>query len=212
MRQMISGLVAAVAVVAAGAAPAMACGGGLFSNGCSPCQAYVSPCAQSYGAGYGVAGYERLPSPTQYYYVNQGPTYTGPGSFAPVPTYQESAVSGWGAYSRPYYYPYDGGRYANPMHHYYDGARVAGPSVYSYRWHHRYHRWHQPRPYYGMHRPSIRYGYAPRNYGYAPRYSHAPRHYGYAPRRYTPRVIYGSRHYGSGAHYGHRHPVLRRYY
>ena len=42
MRQMISGLIAALAVVAASAVPAMACGGG-----CSPCgQAYVSPCAQ----------------------------------------------------------------------------------------------------------------------------------------------------------------------
>ena len=25
----------------------------------------------------------------QYYYVNQGPTYTGPGNFAPYPIYQE---------------------------------------------------------------------------------------------------------------------------
>ena len=134
MRQMISGLVAAAALVAASAAPAMACGGGgLFTSGCAPCQAYVSPCAQSYAGagyyygGYGIAGYERLPAPTQYYYVNQGPAYTGPGMFAPVPTYQESAVSGWNAYSRPYYYPYDGGRYANAYHHYYDGARIAGP-------------------------------------------------------------------------------------
>ena len=46
MRQTISGLVAALAVVAASAVPAMACGG-LFQGGCSPCgQAYVSPCAQ----------------------------------------------------------------------------------------------------------------------------------------------------------------------
>ena len=44
MRQTISGLVAAVAVMmTAGAAPAMACGGGLFTS-CSPC-AYVAPCA-----------------------------------------------------------------------------------------------------------------------------------------------------------------------
>ena len=49
MRQMISGLVAAAAVMTVSAAPASACGGlGLF-NSCSPCgQAYVSPCAQSY--------------------------------------------------------------------------------------------------------------------------------------------------------------------
>ena len=43
MRQTISGLVAAIAVMAASAAPAMACGG-LFDGGCSPC-GYVSPCA-----------------------------------------------------------------------------------------------------------------------------------------------------------------------
>jgi hypothetical protein len=99
MRQTISGLVAAIAVVSASAAPAVACGGGLFGSPCSPCgQAYVSPCAQSYWA------HERLPDPVQqyhhlshrvqqYYYVNQGPTYTGPGNFAPYPTYREGAVS-----------------------------------------------------------------------------------------------------------------------
>jgi hypothetical protein len=114
MRQTISGLVAAIAVVAASAAPAMACGGGLFGSSCSPCgQAYVSPCAQAYAPIYGYSGcnngcggwaFERLPDPVQqyylsgrvqqYYYVNQGPTYTGPGNFAPYPTYQEGAVSG----------------------------------------------------------------------------------------------------------------------
>jgi hypothetical protein len=46
-------------------------------------------------AGCGGWAYERLPDPVhQYYYVNQGPTYSGPGNFAPYPTYQESAVSG----------------------------------------------------------------------------------------------------------------------
>jgi hypothetical protein len=193
MRQMISGLVAAAAMVAASAAPAMACGG-LFTSGCSPCQAY-NPCAQNYyqgyyGAGYGVAAYQRLPPPTQYYYVNQGPTFGGPGNFAPVPTYQESAVSGWNAYSRPYYYPYDGGRYANAMHHYYDGARVTGPVVYSYRWNR--HR-HHTRSNYRVHRHGVRYG-------------HAPRHYSH--RFAAPRVIYGSRHH----HHGHRHHVPRRHH
>ena len=44
-------------------------------------------------AGCGGWVYERLAEPTtQYYYVNQGPTYSGPGMFAPYPTYQESAV------------------------------------------------------------------------------------------------------------------------
>jgi hypothetical protein len=98
---MISGLVAAAAVMVVGAAPAMACGFG----GCSPCGGYVSPCAPvvapTYSYGYGGCntgcgggwGYERLAAPaTQYYYVNQGPTYTGPGAFAPYPTYHEDAV------------------------------------------------------------------------------------------------------------------------
>ena len=120
MRPMISGLFAAIAVLAAGAAPAMACGGGgLFEGACSPCgQAYVSPCAPAYVPTYSYSScysgcwpHERLPDPErqyhhvnyrlpQYYYVNQGPTYTGPGNFAPYPTYQESAVSGWEGYRR----------------------------------------------------------------------------------------------------------------
>ncbi len=108
MRQTISGLVAAIVVVTASAAPAMACG--LFGGSCSPCgRAYVSPCAQAYVPTYSYSGcnsgcwaFERLSDPTQqyysnrvqqYYYVNQGPTYTGPGAFAPYPTYQEGAVS-----------------------------------------------------------------------------------------------------------------------
>ena len=137
MRQTISGLVAAFAVMTAGAAPAMACGGGLFQGSCSPCgQAYVEPCAQPQvyvapapvysGCNTGCGGYERLADPVtqyyaapvrhQYYYVNQGPTYTGPGAFAPYPTYEDAAVSDWGAYRhRPYYAPH---------HHYGHRARL----------------------------------------------------------------------------------------
>jgi hypothetical protein len=138
MRQMISGLVAAVAVMTVSAVPAMACGGGLFQGSCSPCgQAYAEPCAQSYVAapvysgcysGCGAA-YERLPDPVQqYYYVNQGPTYSGPGNFAPYPTYQEDAV-------------------------------------YSYPTHRHYRPWRMHRSYrYGY---GPRYGYAARHrYGY----------------------------------------------
>jgi hypothetical protein len=102
MRQMISGVVAALAVIVAGAAPAKACYGG-----CSPC-GYVAPCAyvQPYAA------YERLPDPyvqyhtapaaalPQYYYVDQGPTYTGPGNLAPRRVYREDDVYGW----RPHYH------------------------------------------------------------------------------------------------------------
>ena len=128
MRQTISGLIAAIAVMTVSAAPALACGGGLFQGACSPCGgAYVGPCAQTYVPAYdyyyysgcygGCWAHERLPDPAkqyylsghvqQYYYVNQGPTYTGPGDFAPYPTYQESAVSGWDAYRRrPYHMRY----------------------------------------------------------------------------------------------------------
>ncbi|HZY58152.1 MAG TPA: hypothetical protein VFE56_00215 [Candidatus Binataceae bacterium] len=108
MRQTISALVAAIAVVAASAAPAMACG-------------WASPCAQTYvpaytyggcNTGCGAWGYERLPDPVQqyqaapvaqpqYYYVDQGPTYTGPGNFAPYPAYREGGVRAWDSY-RPH--------------------------------------------------------------------------------------------------------------
>jgi hypothetical protein len=216
MRQMISGLIAAAAVMTVGAAPAMACGGLL--GGCSPCgQAYVSSCAQSYaqtyapafnytsgyaggcgGCGGGVA-YERLPelSP-QSYYVNQGPTYSGPGNFAPLPTYQESAVSGWNAYSRPYYYGYNGGPYGNAANHYYDGANVQGPAVYSYG-PRSYQRPWRARTHYGYGvRPSVRYGYGVgRGYGVA-------RGYG---ARYG--MGYGAHRYGAPRGYGH--PGMRRY-
>jgi hypothetical protein len=149
MRQTISGLFAAFAVLFTGAAPAMACG---FS-GCSPC-GYLGPCQQTYyapvysaptyvfgtgcntcGAGW---GFVRLAQPdTQYYYVNQGPTYTGPGAYAPYPVYHETAITGWAGYERaPSYY---GGGYATP-------------SNYGYRWHHHYHVWH--------------HGYGPHRYAY----------------------------------------------
>jgi hypothetical protein len=197
MRQTISGLVAAFAVVVASVAPAMACGGGgLFQSSCSPCgQAYVSPCAQTYvpaptysgcNTGCGGAAYERLPDPEQqyaapvqpqqYYYVNQGPSYTGPGNFAPYPTYQESGVSGWGAYRhRPHYY----------------GAGVDGPRVYGYRTHPHFRSWRTHTGYrYGQ-----RYSLPPRQY-YAP---HRSLRYGYGTPMSTPR------------HYGYREHVLRRY-
>jgi hypothetical protein len=98
MRQTISGLVAAIAVMTVGAAPALACGGGWGYGGCAPAPVYVSPAPVYgyYGCDVGCGGWahERLPDPVhQYYYVNQGPTYTGPGNFAPYPTYEEGAVS-----------------------------------------------------------------------------------------------------------------------
>jgi hypothetical protein len=99
----------------------------------------------------------------QYYYVNQGPTYTGSGDFAPFPTYQESAVSGWDAYRRrPYYYGYDGGRYANATTHYYDGAGIDGPRLYSYPARRHFRPWHMHQGY-RYDRPSLRYGHMPQH-------------------------------------------------
>jgi len=171
MRQMIAGLIAGVAFAAtmATAAPAQAC-------------AVTDPCgnygyyAYNNGCGYGACGVrERLPDPAgpQYYWVNQGPTYTGPGNFAPVPTYQERAVVGSRYYGRPYRYGYDGGPYGNATSHYYDGAPgVQGPAVYSYR----FARRHYHRGYHHMHH---------RPYRATPKYYHA-RHYGHRvkPLRY----------------------------
>ena len=134
MRQLISGLVAASAVIAAGIAPAKAC------DTCSPCGyvcggGYVQPYVQPYIQPY--AAYERLPdpdvqyhaapiAPPQYYYVNQGPTYSGPGDFAPRRYYQEGGVYGW-------------------RHHY--GYRHYGYGYHHYPWHH--------------HHYGYRYGYRP---------------------------------------------------
>lgn len=169
MRQKIAGLFAGVVLAATmSAAPVQAC------TALEPCGGY----GNGYGYGdeysYGYSERERLPDPSagfpyqspQYYYVNQGPTYTGPGNYAPFPTYQERAVSGWQAYSRPYYYGYNGGPYANASHHYYDGAPgVSGPVVYTYRWGRRHyaHRGYRRAPkYYYTTRTGVRYGHAGR--------------------------------------------------
>jgi hypothetical protein len=221
MRTMISGLVAAAAVMTVNAAPASACGGlGLFSS-CSPCgQAYVSPCAQAYapvapvvnfgggcgGCGGGYAGFERLPelSP-QYYYANQGPTYTGPGNFAPVPTYRENAQYGWGSYGNNY--GYGGGGYGYGGGGYYGGAAVSyAPRPY-------YRPWRARVGYgYGV-RTGVRYGYGinrgygiGRGYGVGRGYAHPNMRYGggYGGRSYGVARGYG----GVARGYGHG---MRRY-
>ena len=108
MRYLISGLVAAVAVMAT--APAMACG---YSSCGAPLvyaapvavytQSACNPCG-GVGWGYGGYGHARLAAPEQqYYYVNQGPTYSGPGAWAPARVYQEETASGYGVYHRPHY-------------------------------------------------------------------------------------------------------------
>ncbi|WP_031336225.1 hypothetical protein [Rhodopseudomonas sp. B29] len=184
MRQLISGLVAAAAVVTVSAAPAMACG---FSSGCGSCGPVVvaSPCGTpayapieyGYSMGYGAAAFERLPDPTQYYYVNQGPVFSGPGNFAPVPTYSTRAVSGWGGSA--YDYGYRGGVYADAFTHRYAGAPAwRGPAIYRYRGHGHYgwrhhghygmHRYGMHR--YGMHRHGMGHGHMMRaHYGMPPR-------------------------------------------
>jgi hypothetical protein len=124
MRQILKGLIAAVAVMAA--APAMACG-------YAPCAApvYAAPAFAAPVVSYGYVGCnlcggwvtERLPDPQQqYYYVNQGPTYTGPGNWAPRPVYREGSISGYGyGYNRPY----RAHRHYHRHHHsYYHGQRV----------------------------------------------------------------------------------------
>src|ERR1700710_2718081 len=108
MRQMISGLVAAIAMVGASAAPAGACG--LFQSTCGYVAPVYSGCNTGCGGGW---GHERLPDPVQpyypeavhqYYYADQGPTYSGPGNFAPYRTYQETALPYYGYHARPRYW------------------------------------------------------------------------------------------------------------
>ena len=106
MRQTISGLVAAIAVVAASAVPAMACGvqdgarraaglcqrraaAGLCRRPRSIPAATAAAAGPMSGCPIRCSSIKRQPDPVQqYYYVNQGPTYTGPGNFAPYPAYR----------------------------------------------------------------------------------------------------------------------------
>jgi hypothetical protein len=165
MRQTIKGLIAAIAVVTASAAPALACGG-LFQSTCSPCgQTYVSPCEQAYvpapvstcDTGCGGWAHERLAEPEQqYYYADQGPTYSGPGDYAPYPTYREGEVSGW---HHPYHYGW---------HHAY---RYGGQHAYHYGWHHAYHYGYEPRHFASRYTMPMRHYYTA-HYG-------APRYYGF---------------------------------
>ena len=158
MRQTIKGLVAALAVMTAGSAPAMACGfGGCCAtfSACAttyaPVNTYTPSYSYTYSSGCGTCGntwaYDRLAEPTsQYYYVNQGPTYSGPGAFAPAPAYQEEALpahTGYGyGYRHHYYRPY--------YHHYHYGY---APRHWGYR-HYAYRHWSNEGNYWG--RPLVR--------------------------------------------------------
>lgn len=182
----------AALAVTLGAATASACevynpcGGGLFQSGWNYNYGYragygyngygygcgvAAGCGGYVAAGCGVAvagcgGYvtERLPDPTgpQYYYVNQGPTYTGPGNYAPAPVYQERTVTGWQGYEEQ-----EPNVYTVPRRYHYRPYRVGPTYRYGYRPAYRH--------YYGYRtRPAVRYGYAPRFYGPHP-YMHGPR-------------------------------------
>ena len=151
MRHLFTGLVAAVAVIAA--APAFACG-------YNPCGApvYVAPApVVGYGCnpcGGGGWAHERLAAPEQqYYYVNQGPTYTGPGNFAPVRTYEEGSVSGYGY------------GYARPHHGYRQHYGYRPHYGYQPHYGYRHHGTYAPR-YYPSPRMSYHHGYAPAPYHY----------------------------------------------
>jgi hypothetical protein len=153
MRQMISGLVAAIAVVGASAAPASACG--LFQSTCGYVAPVYSGCNTGCGGGW---AYERLPDPVQqyypdavhqYYYADQGPTYSGPGNFAPYRTYQESALPYYGYHSHPHHTGYWG---HSRMHYGYAHHGYAPHHSMRYGYHgmpHQYvHREHTLRRYY----------------------------------------------------------------
>ena len=92
MRKTISGLVAAFAVIAAGAAPAKACDTLLAVRLCQPLWqlmcSHMRPMSVCPIRKCSIT--PRPIAPPQYYYVEQGPTYTGPGNFAPRRFYQEA--------------------------------------------------------------------------------------------------------------------------
>ena len=78
----------------------------------------AAPVYSGCNTGCGGWGYERLADPVQqyhaapmrhqYYYVNQGPTYTGPGAFAPYPTYEEAGIDGHRVYRYHTHHHYGG--------------------------------------------------------------------------------------------------------
>ena len=150
MRQtLVSGLVAVAALFAVSATPAEACGG-WYASGCAPCGGYVAapmPCGgagygygDGYGGGYyGYVEYERLPDPSpQYFYVNQGPVYSGPGMFAPAPYYREATVSRWG-YGYRHHHRYHH-RHVHGHRHGYAPRYGHAPRHGAYRAAPRYHR------------------------------------------------------------------------
>ena len=123
MRKTIAGLIAGVAFAATMTvtAPAQACavvdpcGYGYYGYGYGGYAGYGYGGYAGYRYGYGYGVRERLARPDayqtyarpQYYWVNQGPTYTGPGNYAPVPVYQErAAIAPQYYYGRRYRYGY----------------------------------------------------------------------------------------------------------
>ena len=102
----------------------------------------MSPPAPVYSGcntGCGGWGYERLADPVeqyhaapmrhQYYYVNQGPTFTGPGALAPNPTYEEAGIDGHRVYRYHTHHHYSGWHYGYSHH----SMRYGMPHRYGYR-------------------------------------------------------------------------------
>ena len=155
----------AAVLVAVSAVPALAC----------PCSPPV--------VGYGVEQVV-VPPPQPRYYVNQGPTFTGPDTYAPEPVYQEHGVTGYYPYVSSYPVPYSGGPYADPYNHYsYGGTTLQGPVVYGH-------------PHYHYAAPVYRY-HAARHY-YRPHYAVRAPHY-VGPRYHTSHVYRGVTRYGAVA-------------
>jgi hypothetical protein len=81
----------------------------------------------------------------QYYYADQGPTYSGPGNFAPYRTYREGGYGGY--HHRLYHYGYG-------THHYRPWAHTG----YGYGTRYGYAPRHGYAPHFYAPRHTMRYG------------------------------------------------------
>jgi hypothetical protein len=69
----------------------------------------------------------------QYYYADQGPTFSGPGNFAPYPTYRESALPYYRSPSHPHYWGHPRMHYGYASHHSMRYGYYGAPHRYGYR-------------------------------------------------------------------------------
>jgi len=111
--QQIFGFVAVAAAISMATGPATACSNmPCVAPQAAPAPQQDDPCMWAHrkvptngfiGCGW---GFERLVDPEtqyrsrgpepRYYYVNQGPTFSGPGAFAPYPIYKEGVFVSYG--------------------------------------------------------------------------------------------------------------------